>query len=149
MSTRSHIGYETETGEIRAIYCHYDGYPRGVLHSLMKHYRFAKQVKELVDGGTIRCVEEIGKIERWDSEVLTFANREEWLASLAKENLCIEFVYLFEEFDDYHEREFYKDFCQKDGDWYYYPNPNLSSPFICGACVYDDSDLFEESPQKA
>ena len=51
MATRSAIGYKTPQGKIRAIYCHYDGYPVGVGHTLETHYQAAYKIGQLVELG--------------------------------------------------------------------------------------------------
>jgi hypothetical protein len=51
MATRSAIGYKTPEGKIRAIYCHYDGYPAGVGHTLETEYQEARKIAQLVELG--------------------------------------------------------------------------------------------------
>jgi hypothetical protein len=52
MSTRSAIGYLTPNGNVRAIYCHWDGYVNnGVGEMLINHWQPAYRVAQLVESG--------------------------------------------------------------------------------------------------
>ena len=51
MSTRSRIGLKLEDGTIKHSYCHFDGYPHGVGHTLVEHYSDIEKVKELLSFG--------------------------------------------------------------------------------------------------
>ena len=53
MSTRSLIGQVLPDGTIRSIYCHYDGYPKGVGATLELFYRDSNTVSALLDVGDI------------------------------------------------------------------------------------------------
>ena len=55
MSTRSIIGYETNSGLIRAVYCHHDGYLSGVGKTLIENYDFIK-LDNLLDLGDMSCL---------------------------------------------------------------------------------------------
>ena len=57
MATRSAIGYKTPEGKVRAIYCHYDGYPAGVGRTLENHYQEARKVAQLVELGDASVLE--------------------------------------------------------------------------------------------
>ena len=48
MATRSRIGLKLEDGTIKHSYCHFDGYPHGVGHTLVEHYSDIEKVKELL-----------------------------------------------------------------------------------------------------
>lgn len=63
MGTRSRIGIEDgETGKVRSIYCHWDGYPDGVGQTLLDHYKDRGKVEELIALGDISVLgEEIGE----------------------------------------------------------------------------------------
>lgn len=52
MATRSLIGINTDEG-IRAIYCHFDGYPDHVGTILCTHYATAERVEALISLGCI------------------------------------------------------------------------------------------------
>jgi len=60
MATRSRIGMEQPNGEVRSIYCHWDGYPEGVGATLQEHYTNPEKVEALIALGDIsslsRCV---------------------------------------------------------------------------------------------
>ena len=52
MSTRSAIGYLTPNGNVRAIYCHWDGYVNGgVGETLVTEWQSAYRVAQLVESG--------------------------------------------------------------------------------------------------
>ena len=51
MATRSRIGLMLEDGTIKHSYCHFDGYPNGVGHTLVEHYSDIEKVKELLSFG--------------------------------------------------------------------------------------------------
>ena len=53
MSTRSRIGMEMPNGEVRSIYCHYDGYPSGVGAMLKEHYTNPEKLESLIALGDI------------------------------------------------------------------------------------------------
>lgn len=56
MGTRSLISMETN-GELKAIYCHYDGYKEGVGQTLFEHYQDEQKVRELVSLGDMSVLE--------------------------------------------------------------------------------------------
>ena len=51
MATRSRIGLMLEDGTIKHSYCHFDGYPHGVGHTLVGHYSDIQKVEELLSFG--------------------------------------------------------------------------------------------------
>ena len=51
MSTRSNIGIVNGDGSVKAIYCHFDGYPAYVGRILLEHYNVVERIEELIDGG--------------------------------------------------------------------------------------------------
>jgi len=53
MATRSTIGIKNEKGEIKAIYCHWDGYPKHNGRVLVEHYNTKEKVEELLALGDI------------------------------------------------------------------------------------------------
>ena len=53
MATRSAIGYKLPNGDIKASYCHWDGYPGHQLPILVKHYQTLEQVEALVAPGSM------------------------------------------------------------------------------------------------
>jgi len=61
-STRSYIGIKYKNGIIEYVYCHFDGYVKGVGNILLKHYSDFKKIKELINLGNISILgAEIGK----------------------------------------------------------------------------------------
>ena len=62
MATRSIIGQVQEEGNIKAIYCHYDGYLSGVGQTLAEHYSNPEKVTALMNLGDLSSLrEEIGE----------------------------------------------------------------------------------------
>ena len=57
MATRSRIGMEQPNGEVRSIYCHWDGYPEGVGATLQEHYTDPAKVEALIALGDISVLE--------------------------------------------------------------------------------------------
>ena len=53
MSTRSAIGYFTPEKTVRAVYCHWDGYPSNNGRILMEHYTHEDKIMTLVSLGDI------------------------------------------------------------------------------------------------
>ena len=58
MATRSSIGIKNEKGEIRSVYCHYDGYPEWVGKVLVEHYDTTEKVEELLSLGALSSLGE-------------------------------------------------------------------------------------------
>ena len=62
MSTRSRIGVIRADGRIESIYCHFDGYPKGVGKILNENYQSQYKVNRLIKLGSISVLGiEIGK----------------------------------------------------------------------------------------
>jgi|TARA_R110000782_G_scaffold227707_1_gene314415 hypothetical protein len=53
MGTRSAIGYVQPCGSVRAVYCHWDGYPSHQLPILQEHYNSLDKVKALIKPGSM------------------------------------------------------------------------------------------------
>jgi hypothetical protein len=53
MATRSAIGYALPSGKVRAVYCHWDGYPSHQLPILKEHYNSLPKVRALVKPGSM------------------------------------------------------------------------------------------------
>ncbi|HKM40982.1 MAG TPA: hypothetical protein VJY43_00240 [Methanocorpusculum sp.] len=53
MSTRSYILIENTDGTFSGIYCHFDGYPKGVGATLLDSYRTEAKIRELIALGTL------------------------------------------------------------------------------------------------
>jgi hypothetical protein len=58
MATRSRIGIQDESGVVRSIYCHWDGYPSGVGAILEEHYSNRQKLNMLINLGDISILEE-------------------------------------------------------------------------------------------
>ena len=53
MGTRSAIGVVEPNGTIRAVYCHWDGYPEHHLPILQEHYNTAAKARKLIAPGSM------------------------------------------------------------------------------------------------
>lgn len=58
MSTRSRIGLKLPSGQVKSIYCHFDGYPSGVGATLINHYDSPEKVAKLLELGDISSLGE-------------------------------------------------------------------------------------------
>lgn len=102
MATRSNIGMIQEDGTIRAIYCHWDGYPEGVGETLQTHYSTPEQVRELLNVGDISSLCDTIEETRAsayarrgdaDTQARTYKDEEEWSESARSSSA--EFIYLY------------------------------------------------------
>lgn len=57
MGTRSAIGYLQPSGSVRAVYCHWDGYPSHQEPILNKRYNSLAKVKALIKPGSMSSLE--------------------------------------------------------------------------------------------
>jgi hypothetical protein len=53
VTTTSRIGMEMPNGKVKSIYCHYDGYTKGVGATLQEHYVDPEKVEALISLGDI------------------------------------------------------------------------------------------------
>jgi hypothetical protein len=100
MATRSTIGVEQEDGTIKAIYCHWDGYPEGVGAGLATYYNSKEQAEALISLGgfsSLRETLEETKAEAYGTEsdkARTFTGVQNWLKNF---NAGEEYFYLYRE----------------------------------------------------
>lgn len=113
MSTRSNIGMVVG-GEIRAIYCHFDGDLEGVGLTLSEHYQDKSKVEKLLNLGNLSILDkEIGNQQDFNNrqtgwtlsygrdrgeegtEADIFQSVKEWLAVCLES--WVEYAYLYEE----------------------------------------------------
>ena len=74
MATRSAIGYRKLDGSVRAVYCHWDGYPEHQLPILKKHYSGIRKVQAMIKPGSMSSLR---TRQVWEhSNVLTDENGE-------------------------------------------------------------------------
>ena len=59
MATRSRIGLKLENGDVKSIYCHWDGYPSWNGKILLTHYQTEDKINELLDLGDISSLNEL------------------------------------------------------------------------------------------
>lgn len=65
MATRSAIGYIQPNGAIRAVYCHWDGYPERQLPILQAKYNTLRKVQALIRPGSMSSLE---TESTWDAD---------------------------------------------------------------------------------
>ena len=116
MSTRSNIAVKLEDGSIKAVYCHFDGYPEWNGRILLESWTDEAKVKQLVELGNLSALgSEIGEKhdfdkrdgvpESWcrfygrdrgekDQDATTYANEAEF-QKMVSEDVFIEYAYLF------------------------------------------------------
>jgi hypothetical protein len=58
MATRSRIAIEDQTGKVRSIYCHWDGYPSNNGRILLQHYKTQEKVEALIALGSLSSLNE-------------------------------------------------------------------------------------------
>lgn len=58
MSTRSTIAVKFPNGAVKAVYCHFDGYPEGVGATLSEHYNTQKKAETVVSLGDLSVLDE-------------------------------------------------------------------------------------------
>lgn len=56
MATRSAIGYVMPRGHVRAIYCHWDGYPEHNGRILVNHYNNPAKIQRLIEMGNLSAL---------------------------------------------------------------------------------------------
>lgn len=123
MSTRSRIGIY-ENGEVKSIYCHWDGYIEHNGCILYNHYRTPEKIKELIALGDISILgRTIGKKTNFttpapDQCVAYHRDRGEDL--IIRTTPLSEYPQLFEEYN----------YLFKDGKWYvaFYANDDEFEP---------------------
>lgn len=138
MSTRCNICYKTESGIYRVIFSHYDGYPRGALVSLSHYYTKLEAVKALVDGGAVlhpHPLESLTRIKGHEFGVKEYSDEFSLIDSL-KSNWDIEYVYMFNEYNDAEKIEY-----GVDGYWSYLANPYRIGFWIPAFEVYREGEL--------
>lgn len=120
MATRSRIGLMLEDGTIKHSYCHFDGYPAGVGHTLLENYSDIDKSQELLSFGDMSYLapkvnpDGIHNFNNPENGVTVFYNRDraetnvdsvtttmdEYLS--AKYSSGIDYLYMF-----------------KDGNWFF------------------------------
>ena len=102
MATRSNIGMQQSDGTIKAIYCHWDGYPAGVGATLAEHYTDPAKVEALINLGDFSSLEpNIEDIQTYaqrgetGTEAREFARWETWKDYALSQSA--EYLYLFEQ----------------------------------------------------
>ena len=101
MATRSNIGVLQDDGTIKAIYCHWDGYPEGVGATLANHYDSHIRASELVELGdilnlkpSITATETTANSNLKERKSRKFKNIEEWREYASEQ--WAEFLYLYQ-----------------------------------------------------
>lgn len=117
MGTRSSIGYLLPNGSVKAVYCHWDGYPEYNGEILMKNYTELSKVEELISLGAISSLGKTTKYTEKDYDETNECTRDyhRW----RNEEISIQ---TYKDIGDYKEHGF--DACQEyiylfaDGNWY-------------------------------
>jgi hypothetical protein len=100
MATRSTIGIKSEDGTVKAIYCHWDGYPAGVGLGLIDNYNSKEQAEALIAlGGFSSLMETLeetkaGAYGNDSDKARTFTGVQDWLDNF---NSGEEYAYLYED----------------------------------------------------
>jgi hypothetical protein len=100
MATRSTIGIKSEDGTVRAIYCHWDGYPEGVGAGLRQNYNSKEQAQALIALGSFSSLMETleetkaGAYATESDISRTFTDVKDWLENF---NSGEEYFYLYTE----------------------------------------------------
>lgn len=100
MATRSTIGITQEDGTIKAIYCHWDGYPEGVGAGLATYYNSKEQAQALISFGGFSALHETleetkaGAYGGESDSARTFTGQKDWFENF---NAGEEYFYLYTE----------------------------------------------------
>jgi hypothetical protein len=98
MATRSTIGIRQADGTIKAIYCHWDGYPAGVGVGLIENYNSKAQAEQLIAlGGFSSLMETLeetkaGAYGTESDSARTFIDATDWIRNF---NSGEEYFYLY------------------------------------------------------
>lgn len=99
MATRSYIGILKENGKVEAVYCHYDGYYKGVGDKLVNFYNSKELAQKLVNLAGFSALEETltatKKEAGKDFKKETFASIYDFI-QCAKMESDTEYIYLFD-----------------------------------------------------
>lgn len=100
MATRSTIGIQKNNLTIRAIYCHWDGYPEGVGATLAEYYNNETVATALINLGGFSSLHETltetaeGAYNSESDKPRTFTDVQDWLKNF---NCGEEYFYLYTE----------------------------------------------------
>lgn len=109
MATRSTIAFEYENGEVKQIYCHWDGYLEHNGKLLYNLYMEPEKVKQLIELGNLSSLGET--FEKCYFYARDFHESEE-------ENVALEFRTVGDYMKDTENKEEYNYIMLKDGIWY-------------------------------
>jgi hypothetical protein len=100
MATRSTIGIKSQDGTVKAIYCHWDGYPAGVGLGLIDNYNSKEQAEALIALGGFSSLRETleetkaGAYGNDSDKARNFTGVQDWLDNF---NSGEEYAYLYED----------------------------------------------------
>jgi hypothetical protein len=100
MATRSTIGIKSEDGAIKAIYCHWDGYPEGVGAGLVQFYNDKQKAQALIELGGFSSLQDTieetkaGAYGNESDRPRTFTGEGDWFENF---NAGEEYFYLYTE----------------------------------------------------
>jgi hypothetical protein len=116
MATRSTIAVKQDDGSVKAIYCHYDGYPTGVGVMLTRFYGSAYEANQMIAMGNMSTIgasigdkvdfntfQDFGKQcvfygrdrKESDQEARVYGSVAEWVASIGE--ACENYGYIFQD----------------------------------------------------
>ncbi len=93
MSTRCRIGIQNKDGTITSIYCHHDGYPKGVGEVLVNHYKTEEKIRKLLELGDMSSIgtEPVDNPNAWKTPgegAILGGNWNELWQKLHPDNMC-------------------------------------------------------------
>jgi len=99
MSTRSHVGYRNQDGNIQAVYSHFDGYPSNMVPALTSYISGVgiSQFKK-----DIRKAQRTGGIRSWDCNGPEFYDEpsdDDGWKTTEREHLNNDYAYIFDSVD--------------------------------------------------
>lgn len=101
MSTRSTIAVQHYDGTVSQVYCHFDGYLKGVGLTLLRSYTKFQEIEDLISGGSFRSLEEdLNDIKYFEDDSDLTPTIFKDLDAYMLERDVQEFNYLFTEHDD-------------------------------------------------
>lgn len=130
MATRSAIGIKNDKGEIKAIYCHCDGYPEHNGRILVENYNTIEKVEELLALGDLSSLGE--RVKANENEIHTFNNRVSDITvayhrdrgeKLIVARTCLNFDEFITEFKDAWCEYFY---IFEKNEWYVYKDSSIN-----------------------
>jgi len=113
MATRSHIGKQLPDGQIKYIYCHFDGYPEHNGEILKEHYIDESKVDQLLELGDLSVLgEEIGEKQDFNDRS---SRNPKWCLAYGRDRGKLDVSARTEFMDDFIDQEY--NYLFVDGKW--------------------------------